>query len=808
MKLKVFSLILFFSISVFGQDSIKFNVLIDDKSIDDKKNQSFNIYNSESGLIGSEKVGVVFETTLSKYPTTLYFYIEGFPLEELKVNKASDEIITVFIGRADQLNEVVLKAQKKKVFNLGRLSDFEGTSIYAGKKTEVIQVSQIPANLASNNARQIYSQISGLNIYQNDDAGLQLNIGGRGLDPNRTSNFNTRQNGYDISADVLGYPESYYSPPAELIEEIEIVRGAASLQYGTQFGGLVNFKLKEPSFNKEIDIKTRNTIGSNNLYTNYTELSGTKKNLSYLASFNFKSGDGFRPNSEFNSRNYFFQLNYKLNDETNIKAEFTFLDYLAQQGGGLSDDMFNENPFQSNRSRNWFNINWLLFQTKIKHSFSDNSKLDIQLFGLNAQRDALGYRTNRVSAVDPNSYRDLISGKFKNYGIETKWLNELNIFSKKMILLLGGKWYSTQNTSNQGPGSTGNGPDFNFYTLENPNYSYQSNYSYPNKNLALFSEQIFYLNKKISISPGVRYEYIKTRANGNYKKINLDGAGNVIQDQILLDNQQSKRSFFLFGLGMNYKFNENLELYLNTSQNYRSVTFADISIFNPSYSINPEIKDENGTTSDIGFRGTFGDYLSLDFSLFNLLYNDRIGFTQKAYKDGSVKSERGNVGDAKITGFESIVELNLDKLIFESDRQFEISLFLNVSSINSEYVNSETPGVMGKKVEFIPSQNYKLGGRIGYKNLFLSLQLTKLGDQFTDASNATLSNLSGVIGKIPGYQVIDLVLNYKTGKFKVETGINNLGNEIYFTRRATGYPGPGIIPSPPRNFYMTLQYRL
>ena len=93
-----------------------------------------------------------------------------------------------------------------------------------------------------------------------------FNIGGRGLDPNRTSNFNTRQNGYDISADVLGYPESYYSPPAELIKEIQIVRGAASLQYGTQFGGLVNFKLKEPSSYKEIDIKTRNTIGSNNLY--------------------------------------------------------------------------------------------------------------------------------------------------------------------------------------------------------------------------------------------------------------------------------------------------------------------------------------------------------------------------------------------------------------------------------------------------------------------------------------------------------------------------------------------------------------
>ncbi len=68
----------------------------------------------------------------------------------------------------------------------------------------------ITANTATNNSRQIYSKIAGLNIFESDGgAGLQLSIGGRGLDPNRTSNFNTRQNGYDISADALGYPESY-----------------------------------------------------------------------------------------------------------------------------------------------------------------------------------------------------------------------------------------------------------------------------------------------------------------------------------------------------------------------------------------------------------------------------------------------------------------------------------------------------------------------------------------------------------------------------------------------------------------------
>jgi Fe(3+) dicitrate transport protein len=60
-----------------------------------------------------------------------------------------------------------------------------------------------------NNARQIFAQVVGLTINESY-GGLQLSIGGRGLDPNRTSNFNTRQNGF-ISADVLGYPESYYA---------------------------------------------------------------------------------------------------------------------------------------------------------------------------------------------------------------------------------------------------------------------------------------------------------------------------------------------------------------------------------------------------------------------------------------------------------------------------------------------------------------------------------------------------------------------------------------------------------------------
>jgi Fe(3+) dicitrate transport protein len=82
-----------------------------------------------------------------------------------------------------------------------------------------------------------------------------------------------------------------------------------------------------------------------------------------------------------------------------------------------------------------------------------------------------------------------------------------------------------------------------------------------------------------------------------------------------------------------------------------------------------------------------------------------------------------------------------------------------------------------------------------------------LGRQFSDATNSTQASLSGVIGEIPQYDILDVSLSYTYKKLKLETGINNVLDNAYFTRRATGYPGPGIIPSAPRNWYTTLQIK-
>ncbi len=318
--------------------------------------QKVEVFDASGNVLATTNANGNYQFTTKKEQFSLLFYLDDYELQQVLVTPKTTTYNIVLNSFSEKLSEVEIKAQKRRVFELKRLKDVEETAIYAGKKTEVVLVSQSTAALASNNARQIYSQVVGLNIFQNDDAGLQLNIGGRGLDPNRTSNFNTRQNGYDISADVLGYPESYYSPPAEALSEIQIVRGAASLQYGTQFGGLVNFIMKKPNPNKSLEIITRSTIGSYNLYTNFTSISGTSNKLSYYGYYNYKQGDGFRPNSEFSSKNAFAHLGYEISDKTNAELELTYLTYLAQQAGGLTDAMFEENPYQSNRARNWFQI--------------------------------------------------------------------------------------------------------------------------------------------------------------------------------------------------------------------------------------------------------------------------------------------------------------------------------------------------------------------------------------------------------------------------------------------------------------------
>jgi Fe(3+) dicitrate transport protein len=757
-----------------------------------------------------------------KYTLIVFAYEYQVVEKELIFDEALNLNIQLEAIKAQELSEVVLTQQRQKVFALKQLKKVEGTAIYAGKKSEVVLLDGITGNLAANNPRQIYSQVVGLNIYDTGDAGLQLNIGGRGLDPNRTANFNTRQNGYDISADVLGYPESYYTPPAEALEEIQVVRGAASLQYGTQFGGLVNFKFRRPNSTKKIELISRQTLGSFNLRTSFNSLSGSVGKLSYYTYFNYKEGNGFRPNSNFNSRNYFAHIGYQVSDRTKLTLETTFLNYLAKQPGGLTDAQFIEDPTFSNRDRNWFSVDWKLYSLRLDHKFSSKTDFSMNLFGLDASRKAVGFRTNRVSQPDDlEEPRELLVDNFSNWGAEIRVLSRYELGGKESALLLGAKYYQTQNDQQQGPGSAASNADFNFSDATFPNYERQSQFDFPNLNLAFFGENIFNVSPKFTLTPGFRLEHIETKSKGSFKNIVLDLAGNPLLNEEIADNRSFNRTFLLMGLGATYKVAPRIEVYGNFSQNYRSVTFSDIRVVNPAFQVDPNISDEDGFTADLGTRGRFKEVLQYDVSAFALLYDNRLGEILKSetrinaagdeIETGRIIRFRGNIGTAFIYGLESFVDWSLKETFFKSAEKLKLSYFVNLALTQSEYLSSEEINVEGNQVEFIPAVNLKTGLNFGYKDLLGSFQYTYLSEQFTDATNAPQDvndNQRGIEGAIPDYDILDFSLSYTYKKWKLEAGINNLLNTNYFTRRATGYPGPGIIPAEPRTFYTTLQFKL
>lgn len=794
-KLLFFILLFPVSLTLFSQ-SVSGNLIqLDTKQVVKAadvyiKGTSIKVKSDKNGFYRFDQleVGEIYTIGVFKYGLT--------PMEkEIKVtvgNQKLDFTMNVIEKILDEVNVI----ENNETAEMTRLEAVEGTSIFEGKKSEVIQIDNLTANLATNNSRQVYNRVPGLNIWESDGAGIQLGIGGRGLSPDRTSNFNTRQNGYDIAADALGYPESYYTPPLEAVDEVQIVRGAASLQYGTQFGGLLNFKMKKGASDKPFELVSRQTVGSFGLFNSFNSIGGEKGNVNYYALYQYKGGDGWRPNSGFDVNTVYTAIDYEVNDRLKVGFELTHMDYLAQQPGGLTDEEFLKDPRASYTEQNWFKVNWNIASVDLQYKLTNKAKIEMKTFGLFASRDALGLNLNKDEPY--NEPRLLVADQFRNIGSEIRYLQHYSINKRPSVFVLGTRIYHGNDDKKQGDAS--DGKDANF-TFSHPD-SLLSDHQFNIKNYAFFAENIFQLSDKFSVTPGVRFELISTSGEGYYQKTYFEVGDDGLIEEITRsepDTINNNRSIFIAGIGLSYKLDENLEIYGNVSQNYRAITYSDLRSLNTNVRIDPNMKDEKGYAADLGFRGRT-EFLNFDISAFYLRYNDKIGLANPA------NPIRTNIADAYTAGIEAYGELNLMHFINKYS-QLHFNIFGNVSFIEGKYFSDDRV-YDGNDVELVPPFNVKTGVNTGYKRFNLSLQYTHVDKQYTDAANTEKPLPDAVYGPIPSYYVMDLSAKYSYKWFGIETGVNNLTDNMYFTRRATGYPGPGIIPADGRNYYFMFQFKI
>lgn len=690
-----------------------------------------------------------------------------------------------------------------------QMPEVVGTSIYAGKKNALIVLDNVQGNVVTNTMRQVMAKVPGIHIWESDPSGIQIGIAARGLSPNRSWEFNIRQNGYDIAADPFGYPEAYYNPQLQAVQRIEVVRGQGSLQYGPQFGGLVNYILRNGSeinppaghAGKKfapiaIGVETQQTIGSNSLFNSYNAIGGKTGKWHYYSFFDHRNGDGWRQNSRYFTNSGYGTVTYYFTPKFSLTAELMRSHIRSQQPGGLTDVQAEQNPQQSFRSRNWFDITWTTPALIANYTINNSTRWNTKLFATIGNRNSVGFTQSILirDSINPSAMnynnRLLNADKYRNYGLESRIITDYQ-FLKMNNTISGGIRLYTGSTYRfaDGKGTTGTGYDM---TISG---NYPRDIEFISKNAAIFIENIFRISKKLIIIPGIRYEWLKASASG--RNGYTSGGG-----EILLQNIKRSRSFLLAGIGAEYHIGKT-ELYGNITQAYRPIQFANLQAPPTTDVVDPELKDAQGYNIDFGYRGKVKSWLQYDVSGFYLQYNNRVGTITVA----GTPSYRliTNVGNSTSKGIESYIEFNPWRA-FTKNTTADLILFGSYGFTHARYSSDhKDAATKGKKVENAPEHIFRAGITAGYKSFLLTAQLSYVSETFSDANNTVIPTATGNNGLIPAYSITDITATYKFSKgLNIKAGINNLLDEKYFSRRAGGYPGPGALPADGRTFFISV----
>ena len=143
MKLKKYNLfiILFIVLTrISSQDSISFNVK---SSIDDDYIPYVEVYDSSKGYITTSDANGEVTISIIDSPKIITLFAFEYSILEVVFSDIRNNSSIYLNPLSQNLNEVEVFSRKAKIFSLTRLKDYEGTSIYAGKKMKLSLLKKI-----------------------------------------------------------------------------------------------------------------------------------------------------------------------------------------------------------------------------------------------------------------------------------------------------------------------------------------------------------------------------------------------------------------------------------------------------------------------------------------------------------------------------------------------------------------------------------------------------------------------------------------------------------------------------------------
>ncbi len=675
----------------------------------------------------------------------------------------------VFAQDPTQLEEITVTAVKRKE-KLTSLPAVQGTHIYSGKKSQIIDLEDKPT-IINNNYRQVWNKTPG--ILWSEETTPLVSFGYRGLNPDRAQFTQVLKDGVPITADMFGYPEAYYTPPIQAVERIELIHGGGSLLYGPQPGGALNYITKDPVREKPFSFYTENSFGSDSFYSNYTSLSGALNSFGYLGYFHHRQTNGFRDNnSDVDLVGGSLKLSLQSDEKT--KWIFTYDGYEEEHGepGGLTRANFDADPDQTTRLYDRFQLDRQYGVLTYQREISPETLLETKTFGGYYKRFSMRQRGGGFGTLPTGanaSANDIQTQEFNTLGFEPRLRHTYDAFGYSDHALAAGMLFYYDDSPRID--ERGSSPDTETGTVR---FDADRTLKY----LSFFAENRFQLDR-FSITPGIRLEHIWQEVVENINSDKKD-AGTPLGSADEFDFVP------LLGLGMTYQLRPQMELYSNISQSYRPKIFAQAVPTDGTRVVNSDLEEGKSWQAELGLRSSPTSYWNWEASFFWLDFDNQIG------NDANTVS---NIGHSVHRGIEFINELDLAEW-YDWRRQTHwverigsLNLYTTGTILDAEFIEGPADG---NEPQYAPSYLFK--GGLDYQ-LGDSLKVN-LGSTFVAKHYADDTHTPNRF--IPSYKVWDLTAEwYAKSAFKIVAGINNLFDEHYYAR----VTGTGIDPAARRNYY-------
>lgn len=679
------------------------------------------------------------------------------------------------------------------------LPETQGTMLYAGKKTTVVDFDAMP-QIQTDNYRQAFAKTPGLLTSELSNASL-LSLSYRGIgDPHESQNLLVTKDGVPFVLDPFGYPTVYYAPPFESVDRLELIAGGAALLYGPQPSGVLNYATHAPDRRHAASIATQHIAGSNDLYSTFSTLEGGLGRIGYQGTFDHRSGTSFRThNSDFDLNGGSLRVVLDASSSARWTLDLDAYDADSGEPGGLT--------LATGAGR----LNYFQDRTQTQLAF-DRVRVERTAAVLSYEREtAQAALTARVWASKFSRFSKRENGSgfgtvptgattVGSGGPALSFANS-NTLTLHEYYTLAGEVRARRDSRLFGADATTTA-GLTLLQVESPitnaigltrdadtgvrisRAERESRYA------AFFAEQSLRWGR-LTLTPGLRLDFLRQEI---VEKQNL--AKTLRTTPTALGEQRDDDLTPLFGLGASYAVGGDSEFYANASSAYKPKTYADAVPTGGTDTVSSDLEPADVFNYELGYRGRPAPGVWFDTSAFLVDYDGRFG---------RVGSSLQNVGRSHNLGLSAATELDLWRLI-KRDERHTLAWYANVQLLDAKFVSGPLDGrtpQYAPDLMFRTGLAYRLPGRVK-----LAFMVTYLSEHFADDANTRTATADW---QIPAYTVADLTaevyawrgeLAGRPAALAVLAGVNNIFDKHYYSRVRSN----GIDPAAPRNSYLGLRF--